>query len=69
MIETIKMKPFDRYESKSPRCFKGVKNLPVKYANNTSSWMTASVFEDHLCNWDRELGKKKNCTSSGQLSR
>jgi hypothetical protein len=59
MTGTIKMKPLVIGKSKSPRCLKGVKNLPLEYAHNASAWMTASIFEDYLCNWDRQLNKKK----------
>jgi hypothetical protein len=44
------MKPLVIGKSKSPRSFKGVKNLPVEYAHNASAWMTASKFEDYLHN-------------------
>jgi hypothetical protein len=69
MTETLKMKPPVIGKSKSPRCFKGVKNLPVEYVQNASAWMTASIFEDSLHKWDRQLNKKnKKFTSSGKLS-
>jgi hypothetical protein len=58
MLGTIKMMPLVIGKSK-PRCFKGVKNLPVEYVHNANIWMTASVFEDYLCNWDRQLNKKR----------
>jgi hypothetical protein len=45
MTGTIKMKSLVIGKSKSLRCFKGVKNLPVEYAHNANAWMTASVFE------------------------
>jgi hypothetical protein len=68
MTGTIKMKPLVTGKSKSPRCFKRVKNLPVEYAHSANAWMTASKFEDYLCNWDRQLNKKrKKIISSGQL--
>jgi len=31
-------------KSKSPRCFKGVKTLPVQYVANRNAWMTAAIF-------------------------
>lgn len=42
-------------KSRSPRCFKNVTALPVKYANNRRAWMTSSIFEEELRSWDREL--------------
>jgi hypothetical protein len=33
--------------------------LPTKYANNTTAWVTASVFEDYLHNCNRQPGKKR----------
>jgi hypothetical protein len=63
--------PVEAYsgKSKSPRCFKGVRNLPVLYGSNTIAWVTASAFEDYLHVWGRQLVKKKNelCTYSGHL--
>jgi hypothetical protein len=69
MTGIIKIKPLVIGKSKSPRCFKGVKNLPLQYAHNANAWMTASIFEDYLYSWDRRLNKekKKNYTRSGQL--
>jgi len=32
----------------NPRCFKGVKTLPVDYKANKSAWMTAVIFKDWL---------------------
>jgi len=34
-------------KSKSPRCFKGGKTLPVQYVANRNAWMTAAIF----CDW------------------
>ncbi|XP_008552099.1 uncharacterized protein LOC103574431 [Microplitis demolitor] len=46
-------------KSQKPRCFKGVKSLPVDYANNRKAWITSEVFEKWLRDWDRDLVKKK----------
>jgi hypothetical protein len=46
-------------KSKNPRCFKNVKNLPVRYSANKKSWMTSSLFEAELRSWDRELQTRK----------
>lgn len=42
-------------KSKRPRCFKGVRTLPVTYAANTRAWMTQALFEDWLRKLDLEL--------------
>ncbi|XP_016659158.1 tigger transposable element-derived protein 4-like [Acyrthosiphon pisum] len=44
-------------KSQNPRCFKGVKTLPVDYKANKSAWMTAAIFKDWLINWDKELNR------------
>jgi hypothetical protein len=31
-------------KSKNPRCFKGIKTLPVTYKNQTNSWMSSDIF-------------------------
>jgi hypothetical protein len=45
-------------KSKKPRCFKGVKKLPVRYCNNANAWMTSSIFTDWVREWDRCLNHK-----------
>lgn len=58
-------------KSKKPRCFKNVKNLPVKYESNKKSWMTSEIFLHEFKEWDKELRKKDrkivvlvdNCTA------
>lgn len=35
-------------KSKRPRCFKGVKTLPVNYACNTKAWVTKKLFKGWL---------------------
>ena len=42
-------------KSKNPRCFKGVKHLPVDYCANKNAWMTTLFFNDWLAKWDKEL--------------
>ncbi|XP_025834752.1 tigger transposable element-derived protein 4-like [Agrilus planipennis] len=46
-------------KSQKPRCFKGVKSLPVDYANNRKAWMTSELLEKWLRDWDRDLVKEK----------
>ena len=44
-------------KSKSPRCFAGVKNLPLTYLGNSKAWMTAQIFEDYLTKWNQKLAR------------
>ena len=37
-------------KSKSPRCFKGVRSLPLEYTANRTTWMTGDIFQDYLTN-------------------
>lgn len=46
-------------KSKSPRCFKNVRNLPADYTNNKNAWMTSEIFTNWLRQWDKELERKK----------
>lgn len=46
-------------KSKRPRCFKGVKTLPVDYANNTKAWMTKTLFKDWLKKVDIQMKIKR----------
>jgi hypothetical protein len=54
-------------KSKNPRCFKGVRSLPVYYSN-ANAWMTSAIFNDWLVKRDLELKRKivllvDNCTA------
>ena len=40
-------------KSKSPRCFKHIKNLPCKYKSQKKSWMDNQIFEE----WVRKLDR------------
>ncbi|XP_064414294.1 tigger transposable element-derived protein 4-like [Latimeria chalumnae] len=43
-------------KSKSPHCFpKDHLKLPVIYRNSAKTWMTSSLFQEWLKNWEREL--------------
>jgi hypothetical protein len=42
-------------KSNSPRYFKNVKCLPVRYRANTKSLMTSDLFESELRLWDQQL--------------
>lgn len=55
-------------KSKQPRCFKGVKALPVDYSANKNAWMTLEIFSQWLIKWDNELRRNilllvDNCTA------
>ena len=54
MTGTDKLKVVIRKSAK-PRCFQGVKSLPVTYSANKSALMTSEIFRDWLSKWDREL--------------
>ena len=41
-------------KSKSPRCFKNLKQLPCRYRGQQKSWMDSDLFEE----WVRELDRK-----------
>nr|XP_032523912.1 tigger transposable element-derived protein 4-like [Danaus plexippus plexippus] len=59
MSGTEKKKLLNIGKSQKPRCFKGVKSLPVDYANNRKAWLTSELFEIWLRDWYRDLVKKK----------
>ena len=46
-------------KSKNPRCFKNIKNLPVIYKNNSTSWMTNKLFEEYLKIFNQKMKKEK----------
>ncbi|XP_060870227.1 tigger transposable element-derived protein 4-like [Metopolophium dirhodum] len=46
-------------KSKTPRCFKNVKNLTVDYKSNKKAWMTGDIFSGWLKEWDKQLAKEK----------
>lgn len=43
-----------------PRCFKGVRTLPVDYASNRKTWMTSDIFRDWIRKLDRKFASS-NC--------
>ena len=53
---THKLPLFVIGKSKSPRCFKGVKSLPVKYSFNKIAWMTANLFKEWVIDFDKKNG-------------
>ncbi|XP_037520679.1 tigger transposable element-derived protein 6-like [Rhipicephalus sanguineus] len=57
MDGSCKLRPFVIGKSKSPRCFKNAKSLPVRYAFNKKAWMTRGLFSEWIRAWDAELEK------------
>jgi hypothetical protein len=49
-----KIQPFVIGKAKQPRCFRGIKHLPVRYEANRKAWMTGLLFEA----WVRHIDKK-----------
>ncbi|UYV84398.1 TIGD4 [Cordylochernes scorpioides] len=49
-----KMQPLVIGKAKQPRCFRGIKHLPVQYEANQKAWMTRLLFES----WVRHIDKK-----------
>lgn len=50
-----KLKPLVIGKSKNPRCFKGVKSLPIEYFANKKAWMNASLFHDWLLGINKRM--------------
>ncbi|CAB5357741.1 unnamed protein product [Rhizophagus irregularis] len=44
----------------NPRCFKNIniRNLSMTYRNNNKAWMLTTLFQDWLCDFDRQVGQK-----------
>lgn len=63
-------------KSKAPRCFKGVKSLPVSYEANKKAWVTQKIFESYVRRLDRKFdleGRKivlfvDNCAAHGHIN-
>ncbi|UYV82398.1 TIGD4 [Cordylochernes scorpioides] len=49
-----KMQPLVIGKAKQPRCFRGIKHLPVQYEANQKAWKTGLLFES----WVRHIDKK-----------
>ena len=47
--------PFVIGMSKKPRCFQGVKKLPVAYDANNSAWMNTDLFQKWLLSFDTRM--------------
>ena len=48
MDSSGKLQPFVTVKLANPRCFRGIKKLPVIYKSNKNSWMTATLFQEWL---------------------
>ncbi|XP_048757081.2 tigger transposable element-derived protein 4-like [Ostrea edulis] len=55
--EKLKLLVIRKYEN--PRCFKGVKSLPVTYKSNKKAWMTSCIFAQWLKDLDRKFTREK----------
>lgn len=55
MSGSEKLKPVIIGKSAKPRCFAGVKCLPLTYYSNKKAWMTSEIFEKWLLNLDKHF--------------
>ncbi|XP_023237227.1 tigger transposable element-derived protein 4-like [Centruroides sculpturatus] len=70
-----KLKPLVIGKFRQPRCFNGVKSLPVIYKANSKSWMTSKIWEEILHKYDSQFVKQKrnvafvvdNCPAHGYV--
>lgn len=53
------LKPLVIGKYENPRCFKGVKSLPVIYRANKRAWMTSDIFIEWLRIVDRQMFSQK----------
>jgi len=53
-----KRKLFVVGKSAKPRCFRGVKTLPVTYRSNSNAWMTSTLFQQWIESFNASLLKK-----------
>lgn len=54
-----KCKPLVIGKFKNPRCFRGVRNLPVSYEANKTAWMTTEIFNKWLQMFDNQMTLQK----------
>lgn len=55
MSGTEKLTPLIIGNSLKPRCFEGIKSLPVDYESNPKSWMTSSLWNKWLEKFDTKI--------------
>lgn len=55
-----KLKPLMIWRSKNPRCFKGknMNRLGIHWKANKKSWMTSSIFEEWLMDFDKKMKRE-----------
>ena len=53
MTGTSKLKPLVLGKLKNPRCFRGIKHIPVHYRANKKAWLTGDLWEE----WIRKVDK------------
>ncbi|GBM04826.1 Tigger transposable element-derived protein 4 [Araneus ventricosus] len=69
-----KLKPLVIGKSKTPRCFKNVKSLPVEYEANSNAWVTTKIQKRHIRKLNSQFSRQKrnvaiivdNCTAHNQ---
>ena len=54
-----KIQPLVIGKFQNPRCFRGIRTLPVKYYANKKAWMTTEIYENWLLSFDRKM-KQQN---------
>ncbi|XP_060592007.1 tigger transposable element-derived protein 6-like [Ruditapes philippinarum] len=72
--EKLKLVVIGRFAN--PRCFKGVKSLPVTYLANKRAWMTGKLFSDWVLQLDRKFSSQSrkvllivdNCAAHPKLT-
>lgn len=52
---TEKLKLMVIGKSKSPRCFKNIRSLPIIYRSNRRAWMTGEIFERYMLELDEKF--------------
>ena len=55
-----KLKLFMTGKSKNPKCFTGIKILPVDYVSNTKTWMARDIFSTWLKVIDKQFSRQKS---------
>uniref|UniRef100_A0ABD2WEJ4 HTH CENPB-type domain-containing protein n=1 Tax=Trichogramma kaykai TaxID=54128 RepID=A0ABD2WEJ4_9HYME len=56
---TEKLTPLVIGKAVKPRCFRGIKTLPLEYASNNKAWMTTTLFSDWLLKLNAQMRFKK----------
>ena len=46
-------------KSRNPRCFRGVKNLPVTYRTNKNAWMNGDIFSKWLQDFNKDMRRQR----------